>query len=324
MRPRLPAWRRRALAALVTLAAAWAAGTPGTALAQGVTQGMTVRDDRGHTLTLAAPPQRIVSLLPSLTEAVCALEACTRLVGVDQWSNHPASVKALPRLGGMDNTPVEAVLALRPDVVLAAPSTRLVERLRALGLNVLVFDSDRHEQVQRSLLVLATLLGEPARGERAWARIQAELAAARARLPAALAGQSVYFEIGSAPHAAGEASFLGQTLAALGLVNIVPAALGPFPQINPEHVVRSQPNWVLAPAREIAAMPRRPGWDTLAALREGRHCAFTPEQYELLIRPGPRLGEGAALIAGCIAAHRGAVSGSASRGAPQLAAAPAR
>ena len=53
----------------------------------------TVRDDRGATLRLAAPPQRIVSLLPSLTEAVCALGACTRLVGTDRFSNWPASVK---------------------------------------------------------------------------------------------------------------------------------------------------------------------------------------------------------------------------------------
>jgi iron complex transport system substrate-binding protein len=309
-----PSLRRRWLA--LALAAVAGLGGGGAALAQAV----SVSDDRGHRLKLAAPPQRIVSLLPSLTEAVCALDACARLVGVDRWSNHPASVTALPRLGGIDNTPVEAVLALAPDVVLAAPSTRLAERLRALGLNVLVFDSDRHEQVQRSLLVLATLLGEPARGERAWAQIQAQIAAARSRLPVEVAGQSVYFEIGSAPHAAGEASFLGQTLAALGLANIVPAALGPFPQINPEHVVRSQPRWVLAPAREIAAMPRRPGWDTLAALREGRYCAFTPEQYELLIRPGPRLGEGAALIAGCLVERSNGATGA----LPKVAAASSR
>lgn len=288
------AWR-----GLVALALAALSTLGGLATAQPV----TVRDDRGHALTLAAPPQRIVSLLPSLTESLCALDACSRLVGVDKWSNHPASVAALPKLGGMDDTPVEAVLALKPDVVLAAPSTRLVDRLRALGLNVLVFDSDSHPQVQRSLVTLATLLGDPARGEREWQRIQGQVAAARARLPAALQGQSVYFEIGSAPHAAGAASFLGQTLSALGLVNIVGAELGPFPQLNPEHVVRSQPRWVMAPARELAAMPRRPGWAAIQALTEGRSCGFGPAQYELLIRPGPRLGEGAALIADCLLAQ---------------------
>jgi iron complex transport system substrate-binding protein len=282
---------RGTAAVFLAVIATWATAQP-----------VAVRDDRGHELRLPAPPQRVVSLLPSLTEAVCALGACARLVGVDKWSNHPASVGTLPKLGGMDDTPVEAVLALKPDVVLAAPSTRLVERLRALGLNVLVFDSDSHAQVRNSLLVLATLLGEPAWGEREWQRIQGQVAAAKSRLPAALLGQSVYFEIGSAPHAAGAASFLGQTLSALGLANIVGAELGPFPQLNPEHVVRSRPRWVMAPGRELANMPRRPGWATLAALREGRQCGFGPEQYELLIRPGPRLGDGAALIADCLLA----------------------
>ena len=57
---------------------------------------INVRDDRGGELQLAAPPQRIVSLLPSLTESVCALGGCTRLVGTDRFSNAPASVLALP------------------------------------------------------------------------------------------------------------------------------------------------------------------------------------------------------------------------------------
>ena len=57
---------------------------------------ITLDDDRGRRVELPAPPQRIVSLLPSLTETVCALQACARLVGTDRWSNHPASVLALP------------------------------------------------------------------------------------------------------------------------------------------------------------------------------------------------------------------------------------
>src|SRR5438046_90182 len=66
-----------------------------------------VRDDTGRVLRLEQPPQRIVSLLPSLTEAVCALGACAQLVGVDRYSNWPASVGALPRLGGLDDPGIE-------------------------------------------------------------------------------------------------------------------------------------------------------------------------------------------------------------------------
>lgn len=260
-----------------------------------------VRDDRGVELRIPAPPARIVSLLPSLTEAVCALGGCAQLVGVDRYVDWPPEVRTLPRLGGLDDTPPEAVVALRPDVVLMARSARLAERLEALGLRVLAFDSDRHADVERSLLALAALLGAPQRGHEVWQRLQAGIDAAAARVPPAWRGRSAYFEIGGGPHAAGEASFVGQTLARLGLANVVPAGLGPFPALNPEFVLRAQPDLVLAERAEVDAMPRRPGWGALAAVRDGRACGFDRAGYELLIRPGPRLGEAAAHIADCIA-----------------------
>ena len=66
-----------------------------------------VVDDRGVALELPRPPQRIVVMLPSLTEMVCELGACDRLVGLDDYSNWPAQVRGLPRLGGLEDTNVE-------------------------------------------------------------------------------------------------------------------------------------------------------------------------------------------------------------------------
>src|SRR6478735_10895553 len=99
-----------------------------------------LRDDRGALVVLATPPQRIVSLLPSLTESVCAIGACARLVGTDRFSNWPASVAALPKLGGFDDVRIEAVVALKPDVVLVPPSARVIDRLEQLGLKVIVLE----------------------------------------------------------------------------------------------------------------------------------------------------------------------------------------
>jgi len=265
--------------------------------------GIRIVDDRGVAVDFAQSPQRIVSLLPSLTETVCALDACDRLVGVDRWSNWPAPVRALPRLGGLDDVQVEALLRLRPDVVLAALSHRTLARLEALGLRVVALQTERHADVQRVLATVAALLGEPARGEQAWARVQQQLAQAAARMPPALHGATVYFEIASTPHAAGADSFIGQTLAALGLHNIVPPALGPFPQVNPEFVVRARPDLLVAVAREARTLAQRPGWAALPALRAGRVCAPAEgPAWELLVRPGPRLGEAALALADCLAA----------------------
>lgn len=261
----------------------------------------TLRDDRGTTLHFDAPPQRIVSLLPSLTETVCALGACDRLVGVDRFSNWPASVAVLPRLGGLDDVQIERTVALRPDVVLAAKSARVVERLEALGLKVLVLESQSHADVQRTVALLAQMLDRPEQARRLWAGIQNDIVTAAARVPPRLRGRKVYFEVDPAPYAAAAGSFIGQTLARLALDNAVPLELGAFPKLNPEFVVRVQPDIIMAGERELAAMPGRPGWSGLRALQQGQTCGFDSVRFELLIRPGPRLGEAALLLADCLA-----------------------
>jgi len=263
---------------------------------------MPLRDERGREQVFDAPPQRIVSLLPSITESICALGGCARLVGTDRHSSWPASVNALPKLGGLEDTQIERIVALRPDVVLTASSSRVIDKLESLGLRVLVLEPQTHADVQRSLQLLATMLGTPSAAASLWAGIERDVALAASRVPAAVRGQRVYFEVDSTPYAAGEGSFIGQTLARLAMTNAVPASLGPFPKLNPEFVVRAQPDIVMAAAAPLTEMPGRPGWSGLRALRESRVCGFQPAQYDLLVRPGPRLGEAALTLADCLVA----------------------
>ncbi len=260
----------------------------------------TLRDDRGVTVTLPQPPLRIVSLLPSLTESVCALGACARIVGTDRFSNWPASVAGLPKLGGIEDAQVERVVALKPDVVLVSASGRVTDRLEGLGLKVIALESRNHADVKRTLALLARMLGVPAEAERVWAAIERETRAATARVPAELRGKRVYFEVDATPYAAGPDSFIGETLRELGLANALPAELGPFPKLNPEFVVTSQPDVVMAVKPALADMPKRPGWASLRALIDHRTCGFPSERYELIIRPGPRMGEAASTLADCL------------------------
>ncbi len=83
---------------------------------------ITVRDDRGEVLVWNAPPKRIVSLLPSVTESLCALGACASLVGTDDFSNWPDAVRRLPKLGGLDDAQLERIVQLKPDLVLPHPA----------------------------------------------------------------------------------------------------------------------------------------------------------------------------------------------------------
>jgi iron complex transport system substrate-binding protein len=284
---------RRRFAALALTLCALAAGVPARAE-------VSARDDRGVLVTLPAPPKRVVSLLPSLTETVCALDACKLLVGTDRYSNWPPEVERLPKAGGLDDANVERIVALKPDLVLAASSARVIERLQQLGIAVAALEPKNHADLQRVIGVLGRLLDKPG-GEALWAKLQQQTAAAAARVPAGWRGKRVYFEVDAGPYAASPTSFIGETLQRLGLGNVVPADSGPFPKLNPEFVVRSQPDLVIAGPAALDEMARRPGWGVMRALQRGQVCRFERAQADLLVRPGPRLGEAAGLVADCLA-----------------------
>jgi iron complex transport system substrate-binding protein len=261
----------------------------------------TVLDDQQQKIQIAQPPQRIVSLLPSLTETVCALGACQRLVGVDRYSNWPASIARVPRVGGGIDPNIESIVALKPDLVLAAGSTRGADRLQALGLTVLRLEPRTHADAQRVLRTVGDALGVPAaESERVWREIQAGVQAAVQSLSPQAKAQRVYFEVSSAPYGASESSFIGETLTRMGVGNILPAAMGPFPQVNPEFVVRAQPDVIMAGDSSRISMAQRPGWVRLQAMQAQRICVFKQAESDMLVRAGPRMAEGARLMADCL------------------------
>ncbi len=265
----------------------------------GPAHAVQITDDRGVTVTFAKSPQRIVSLLPSLAETVCELGQCQRLVGVDRYTNYPTSVQTLPKVGGGLDPNIEAIVALKPDVVLMAVSSRSGERLQALGIPVVALEPKTHADVQRVLLTLGQLL-EVADAQRIWRAIDAGVSAAAQSVPPSARTMRVYFEVNDGPYAAGEASFMGETLTRLGVKNIVPRSLGDFPKLNPEYVVRANPDLIMVGDSNARALAQRPGWAAMRALRERRVCLFSSQQGDALVRPGPRMAEGARLMAQCI------------------------
>ncbi|RJP64376.1 MAG: ABC transporter substrate-binding protein, partial [Comamonadaceae bacterium] len=178
--------------------------------------GVQVTDDRGVTVALAQSPQRIVSLLPSLTETVCELDQCHRLVGVDRYSNHPASVRSLPQAGGGIDPNIETIVALRPDVVLMATSSRGVQRLESLGLKVLALEPRSSTDAQRVMGKLGQLLEVPD-AQRIWRAIDAGVSAAAQSLPARQRPLRVYYEVSTGGYAAGTQSFIGEMMGRLGV-----------------------------------------------------------------------------------------------------------
>jgi iron complex transport system substrate-binding protein len=262
-----------------------------------------ILDETGTRVRFDTAPARIVSLLPSLTETVCALGACARLVGVDRFSNWPPEVRQLPQLGGGVDPNIEAVVRTRPDLVLVSRSGRVAERLRGLNLQVVVLEPKNHADVRRVLGTVGRLLDLPDSAPAAvWQRIDAGLNAAAATLPANARRARVYIEVSRGPYAASEASFIGETLARLGVANVVPAQLGPFPKLNPEFVVRADPDLIMLANRTMQAEIDYPGWRAMRAVREQRICLFSLDDAEIVVRPGPRMDQAARVMADCLQA----------------------
>lgn len=271
----------------------------GSVCASLMASAVTLSDDHGRVVNLPRVPQRVVSLLPSLTEMVCQLDQCQKLVGVDRYSTWPASVVHLPKVGGGLDPNIEAIVALRPDLVLAATSSRASDRLLALGIPVLALEPKTHADVRRVLDKIGQALAVPD-AQKIWRHIDAGVSAAAQSVPIDARPTRVYFEVNAGPYGAGEGSFIGETLTRLGVKNILPANLGPFPKLNPEYIVRANPDLIMIGQRNADGLLQRPGWQNIRAVREGRICIFPTEEAEVLVRPGPRMAEAARYMARCV------------------------
>jgi iron complex transport system substrate-binding protein len=263
---------------------------------------IVIRDASGRDVRFARPAQRVVTLLPSLTETVCELGACARLVATDRYSDWPAEVRSLPKVGGLDDAQVEEIVRLRPDVVLLSHSQRITGRLQELGLQAVALDTQTFAHIAHSVALIGQVLGLPeqaaALNEEIDRRVRAVTETARAHRHGP--GPSVYVEVDRAPYAAGADSFIGEMLARLGARNIVTADLGPFPMLNPEYVVRHDPDVIIVTEEELPDFTERPGWSQIRAVKERRVCSFPPGVRYMIERPGPRVAGGMQALEACL------------------------
>jgi iron complex transport system substrate-binding protein len=253
------------------------------------------------TLEAKAAPQRIITMLPSLTETVCVLGHCNQLVAVDDFSDWPQQIESLPRVGGLDDAHVEKIVSLKPDVVLLAGSSRVAGRLQALGLKVVSFEPKTAADVHANLQKIGDLLGEHDAAERVWKQMNDEIDAAARSVPESRRGVRVYFEVATGPYGASEISHMGELLTRLHAVDVVPGRLGSVPKLNPEFVVRADPEIIIVSASDVSEMRLRPGWSRVRAVRDDHICALDTRDMNLVTRPGPRMGEAARILARCLA-----------------------
>jgi iron complex transport system substrate-binding protein len=263
---------------------------PGTAAAS---KAVSAIDDRGREVRLARPAQRVVSLLPAATETFFALGAGAQVVGRTRYDTDAAHAH-LPSVGGGLDPSLEALLALRPDLVIAfetAGGSALREQIEALGIAVFAIAPQDTADVFANIVRLGRLTGRDAAADSLAGTLRAELAAVRASV-AGRARPRVFYVVGDdPPMTAGPESFVIQLLSLAGGETIFPELGAHWPQISLEEVVRRAPDVVVLPVGEGGAerasrLRAAHGWRQVAAVRAGRIVTVSAD---LAHRPGPSI-----------------------------------
>ena len=244
------------------------------------------------------PPRRIVSLAPSLTEMTCALGLEKNLVGVTTFCDRPASIKGKPTVGGPANPSLEAVLNLKPDVVLVDEEgigSKLAKRLQKLGIRTVTFHGSRLDKLAPAVRQLGSDLGVQQPANQLASRIEQSLKPLKTTLPI-----KTMFVIWPDPLvAAGPGSMLDDAMKLSGMTNIASDARSGYPRLSLEAVITRNPQLIIAGQGEKLSGPMKRmlgHLNSLDTIKQGRVCMVSDALY----RPGPRIPEGIAELRHCL------------------------
>ncbi|MBI4603455.1 MAG: ABC transporter substrate-binding protein [Planctomycetes bacterium] len=248
---------------------------------------------------LTRPARRIISLAPSNTETLFQLGAGAQLAGRDDFSDFPTEALRVPSIGSTHpKVNAEVIVALEPDLVLAAGTTNHddVRSLSGLGLTVYVTSvAARLKDIWSDMLAVARLVGRVSEGESLVAELRERVARVVEKTSAARARPCVFYEIdgteSSKPWTAGPGSFIAQMIELAGGRNAGGGGRDRYFQVSLEELVAVDPVIIILGSATYggqtpAIVKARPGWQGIAAVRSG---AIYPFDDNLVARPGPRV-----------------------------------
>lgn len=263
---------------------------------------IVVRDDSGYVLELDHPPRRIISLAPSNTEILFALGAGDRVVGVTTYCDYPEEAKEKARIGDLQGN-CEEIVALKPDLVVAKWTLNkdAVNKLRKLNIPVLCVEPESMDGVYRAVELIARVTGTGQAGKKIVGEMKEKIAEVQEKLTGLPETErvKVFIEVGSDPlFTAGSKTFVDELVRLAGGINVASDIEG-YQMYSPEAVIRKNPDVILAPDSYYVdveqVIEKRPGWDQVKAVREGR--LITKIDPNLVNRPGPRSAQAVELIA---------------------------
>ncbi|NOX92866.1 MAG: cobalamin-binding protein [Gammaproteobacteria bacterium] len=261
--------------------------------------GISVVDDAGRTVTLAAPAQRIISLAPHVTELLYAAGAGERIVGVVSYSDYPAAAKKLPKVGSYNAFDLEAIVALQPDLVVAWQSANpaaALEKLQTLSVPVFFSEPRRLEDVATNLERLGKLTANEVIADTASATFRRRLAGLRSKYRSARE-VSVFYQVWHQPlMTIGGEHIISQVIELCGGRNVFASLSILAPKISLEAVLRKDPEVVVAGNSALNHSGWKDDWRRWPALQavENNHLFYV--NPDIIQRHTPRILQGAEVL----------------------------
>ena len=277
--------------------------------ASGAARAGTFTDYLGRQVKVPDHPQRIITLVPSLTEVVYALGLGNRMAGSVSYSYYPPQAAKLPQVGDYMRPNLERIAALNPDLVLAynlSNPTWVWERLTALGIPVYVCGSSTLQSLPGDLAKLGAVCGRPQEGRRLADKLTSEFDRVARRLEGAPMRPTLVV-VGSDPiFSVGKNTLHHHLIEKAHGLNVAAAAPGAYPQLNREYIVAVKPQVVVLTTMGYGALPpdQLEYWKHLPGLASRPGYRVEVILSDLIDRPGPRLGQGLEALARAIHPER--------------------
>ena len=293
-----------AFAALLVVAACSDNSTTATSAAAVTTTAAPATTEAPPTDSVSAEPAKaIISLSPTATETLFAIGAADQVIAVDDQSNYPAEATAKPHdLSGFEPN-VEAIAALKPDLVVLQDAT-IQPQLEGLGINVYVGPAaTTFDDVYAQISQLGAATGHEADANKLIAQMKSAI---EANVLAAqkLIGTTVYHELDPTFYSVTSNTFIGKVYEIFGLTNIADGVEpgNDYPQLNAEYIVQQNPSLIFLAdtkccAQNASEVAARPGWDAIAAVKNGSVIELDDD---VASRWGPRIVDLIAVVSDAI------------------------
>jgi iron complex transport system substrate-binding protein len=250
-------------------------------------------DQTGRSVNIPEKPERLISLAPSITETLYALDLGDQLVGDTDYCEYPPEARLKPHVGSVLNPNLEKIVALRPDLILGSPEVNRIEtadRLERLGIPVYGVAAKTVEETLNSINDLGRLLGRETQAHDLVTQLRERMTAVEDRV----SGQrrpKVLFVVWYRPlMAAGSRTFVGDVIRRAGGISISDDLSGEWPRLSLEEALRRDPDVILFPhtqsfAPALDEFRTLPGWKEFRAVKNHRLHFVS----DAIVRPSPRL-----------------------------------